>query len=156
MKGTADFYNKTASDWAEKGYGSEAEIPCLLEFIKQFAPGSKFLDLCCGAGYESQRIRAFGYDVVGIDFSEESLRIAREKNPNNDNLLNDNIAAENSNVTCAEKNFIFCRKTHCKTPRDVLQYACMRDRPPDEWPGCPGRDNLSVTPFRSFRLLPLI
>ena len=93
VKGTADFYDKTASDWAEKGYGNDAELPCLLDFVKQFEPGSRFLDLCCGAGYESQRIHVCGYDVVGIDFSEESLRIAREKNPEipfyKDNLLND-------------------------------------------------------------------
>lgn len=93
IKGTADYYNKTAAAWAKKGYGSEPEIPCLLDFIKEFEPGSRFLDLCCGAGYESQRIHSYGYNVVGIDFSEESLRIAREKNPSisfyNDNLLND-------------------------------------------------------------------
>lgn len=93
VKGTADFYNKTAADWAEKGYGGGPGVPCLLDFVREFESGSRFLDLCCGAGYESQRIHACGYEVVGIDFSEESLRIAREKNPAitfyNDNLLND-------------------------------------------------------------------
>ena|GEM_PF-3107443 len=39
------------------------------------------MDLCYGVGYEFQRLHTCGYDVVGIDFSEESLRIAREKNP---------------------------------------------------------------------------
>ena len=54
---------------------------------------SRFLDLCCGAGYNSKHIQNSGYEVVGLDFSEESLVIAREKNPSitfyNDNLLND-------------------------------------------------------------------
>lgn len=93
MKGTMDFYNKTASDWAEKGYSGEVDPPCLLDFIRQFRKGSRILDLCCGAGYNSQHIKNSGYDVVGIDFSEESLCIARGKNPSisfyNDNLLND-------------------------------------------------------------------
>ncbi len=40
---------------------------------------SRFLDLCCGAGYNSQHIQNSGYEVVGIDFSEESLLIVREK-----------------------------------------------------------------------------
>lgn len=93
MKGTADFYNKTAADWAEKGYGGEVDPPCLMDFVYQFSKESRFLDLCCGAGYNSKHIQNGGYNVVGIDFSEESLQIAREKNPSisfyNDNLLND-------------------------------------------------------------------
>lgn len=39
------------------------------------------MDLCCGAGYESRRIADLGYEAVGIDFSEESIKIARQKNP---------------------------------------------------------------------------
>lgn len=93
MKGTMDFYNKTAYDWAEKGYQPEGEVVCLKEFLANLNKGCKVLDLCCGCGYESQRIKKYGYEVVGIDFSRESLRIAREKNPEivfyEDNMLND-------------------------------------------------------------------
>ena len=93
MKGTMDFYNKTAYDWAEKGYQPEGEVVCLKEFLSNLNKGCKVLDLCCGCGYESQRIKKYGYEVVGIDFSRESLRIAREKNPEilfyEDNMLND-------------------------------------------------------------------
>ena len=93
MKGTADFYNKTALDWAMSGYSDESLIPSLLDFAKQFPTGSRFLDLCCGCGYDSQRIHRLGYEVIGIDFSEESIRIARKRNPDIafhvDNLLND-------------------------------------------------------------------
>ena len=93
MKGTADFYNKTALDWAASGYSGESLIPALLDFAKQFPAGSRFLDLCCGCGYDSQRIHNLGYEVVGIDFSEESIQIARERNPDItfyvDNILND-------------------------------------------------------------------
>ena len=78
MKRTMDFYNKTASDWAEKGYSGEVDPPCLLDFIRQFRKGSRILDLCCGAGYNSQHIKNSGYDVVGIDFSEESHIFKRE------------------------------------------------------------------------------
>lgn len=39
------------------------------------------LDLCCGTGYESFRLRRRGFEPVGLDFSGESLAIAREKNP---------------------------------------------------------------------------
>lgn len=93
MKGTVDFYNRTACNWAESGYTTESEMPALFDFAKKFKVGCRFLDLCCGCGYDSARIHALGYEVVGIDFSEESLKIAREKNPDivfyNNNMLND-------------------------------------------------------------------
>lgn len=53
----------------------------MMDFVNQLDKGSRFLDLCCGAGYNSRHIQNSGYEVVGIDFSEESLLIAREKNP---------------------------------------------------------------------------
>ncbi len=92
MKGTMDFYDKTAQDWATRGYETD-DLPCLLDFIRGLAPGSRVLDLCCGCGYDARRIHALGYEVVGVDFSEESLKIARARNPGltffNDNILND-------------------------------------------------------------------
>lgn len=93
MKGTKEFYNRTAVDWAEHGYSSDADFQCCVDFIGKLKKGSRVLDLCCGAGYDSGRIKAMGYEVIGIDFSEDSLRIAKEKNPTitfyNDNILND-------------------------------------------------------------------
>lgn len=93
MKTTLDYYNKTATEWEKRGYQKDGELPCLSEFVQSFPKGSRFLDLCCGCGYESQRIRELGYAVVGIDFSEECLEIARRHNPDipfyQDNLLND-------------------------------------------------------------------
>lgn len=92
-KNTIDFYNATALDWAKSGYSGVSEIPELLDFARQYPSGSRFLDLCCGCGYDSARIHSLGYEVVGIDFSNESLKIAKERNPDilfyNDNLLND-------------------------------------------------------------------
>lgn len=92
MKGTKDFYDRTAADWAARGYAND-DIPCLADFAREYAPGGRVLDLCCGCGYDARRLHALGCDVVGIDFSEESLKIAREKNPDltfyNDNILND-------------------------------------------------------------------
>lgn len=41
----------------------------------------KVLDLGCGAGYESRRLHNLGASVVGIDISEKSLSIAKERNP---------------------------------------------------------------------------
>ena len=81
MLGCKAFYNKTAASWAERGYPNEAEPVCMDEFCALLPAGGRVLDLCCGAGYECFRLRRRGFQPVGLDFSERSLDIAREKNP---------------------------------------------------------------------------
>ena len=81
MLGTREYYDKTAAEWAENGYGDGEYLPCLDEFLSLLPPGGRVLDLCCGAGYETGRIRARGFEALGLDFSGGSLRIARERNP---------------------------------------------------------------------------
>lgn len=81
MKGVQEYYDKTAAEWAANGYDDQAYLPCLGEFLSLLPPGGRVLDLCCGAGYETGRIRERGFDALGLDFSGESLKIARERNP---------------------------------------------------------------------------
>lgn len=81
MKDTKDFYNKTALAWANEWYENEAILPCIREFFEYLPPNPRVLDLCCGAGYESMRMKNLGANVAGLDFSEESIKIAKEKNP---------------------------------------------------------------------------
>lgn len=93
MLGTAEYYNKTASEWADRGYAEDAEPPFLRRYLSLLPPGGRVLDLCCGAGYESWRVRQLGFAPVGLDLSAGSLAIAREKNPDipfyQGNLLED-------------------------------------------------------------------
>ncbi|MDE6840755.1 MAG: methyltransferase domain-containing protein [Oscillospiraceae bacterium] len=81
MRGVREYYDKTAAEWAENGYKDGADLPCLDEFLSLLPPGGRVLDLCCGAGYETGRIRARGFEALGLDFSGESLKIARQRNP---------------------------------------------------------------------------
>ena len=81
MKGVQEYYDKTAAEWAANGYDDQAYLPCLDQFLSLLPPGGRVLDLCCGAGYETGRIRERGFDTLGLDFSGESLKIARERNP---------------------------------------------------------------------------
>ena len=76
-----DFYNKTAQQWADKFYADDEHLPVLLDFMGRLPYGSRVLDLCCGAGYDSMRLAQMGASVVGIDLSEESIAIAKERNP---------------------------------------------------------------------------
>lgn len=82
MKTAKDFYDKTAKDWADKWYADETMLPYLAEFISYLPSEPRVLDLCCGAGYESMRMKKLGAEVTGLDFSEESIRVAKERNPN--------------------------------------------------------------------------
>lgn len=126
MKNTADFYNATALDWAKSGYSDEAEIPALLDFAKRYPSGSRFLDLCCGCGYDSARIHALGYEVVGIDFSEESLKIAKERSPDilfySENLLNDY-----SYIGKVDAIFVIAGLVHIETDQLRQAFSRMHD-----------------------------
>jgi 2-polyprenyl-3-methyl-5-hydroxy-6-metoxy-1,4-benzoquinol methylase len=81
MKGVKDFYNKTANEWAKEWYSNETMLPLLKKFRELFDIKPRILDAGCGAGYESMRLACLGAEVVGIDISEESINIARIKNP---------------------------------------------------------------------------
>lgn len=81
MKDTRDFYDATAHEWADKWYADETMLPLLQSFIALLPEKPHVLDAGCGAGYVSMRLSKLGATVMGIDFSEESILIAKEKNP---------------------------------------------------------------------------
>ena len=68
---------KIANEWNE----NSIMMPNIKEFIEILPDGPKVLDLGCGPGYESMRMASLGADVIGIDYSEESIRVARERFP---------------------------------------------------------------------------
>lgn len=80
MKDVKDFYNKTVLEWANNWYDDETLLPYLKEFINYLPQNPRVLDLCCGAGYESMRMKKLGANVTGLDFSEESIKIAKGRN----------------------------------------------------------------------------
>ncbi len=55
-------------------------IDYILKIWKKYELEPKYvLDLCCGTGTITTKLYERGYDVIGIDFSEEMLCIAQEK-----------------------------------------------------------------------------
>ncbi|HBL84743.1 MAG: hypothetical protein A2Y17_01865 [Clostridiales bacterium GWF2_38_85] len=92
MKNTKDFYNKTAVSWADRCYSDETMLPCLKEFMSRLPANPRVLDLCCGTGHESMRLKQLAANVVGLDFSEESIKVAKERNTDiefhTDDMLN--------------------------------------------------------------------
>lgn len=61
---------------------NEQEAAQLAELIKQEIPRTEYpdiLDLGCGRGRHSLTLAGLGYNVTGIDLSENAIRVAREK-----------------------------------------------------------------------------
>ena len=76
-------------DWYEEWFGeeyklvyphrNEAEAKGQIEFLMRhirLPDGAKVLDLCCGCGRHAVELKQRGYDVVGLDLSEELLELA--------------------------------------------------------------------------------
>jgi ubiquinone/menaquinone biosynthesis C-methylase UbiE len=55
-------------------------IPALLAAVN-IRNGVRVLDLACGPGYVAAAAKAAGGEPIGVDFSSEMVRIARERNP---------------------------------------------------------------------------
>jgi len=78
---TKRFYDLTAQKTADEWYANIVLMPSIEEFIALLPENPRVLDLGCGPGYESMRLTKAGASVVGVDFSEESIRIAKERCP---------------------------------------------------------------------------
>jgi len=55
-------------------------IPPLLQ-AAGVKPGSRLLDVACGPGYAAEAALALGAEPMGVDFSAEMIRLARERAP---------------------------------------------------------------------------
>jgi ubiquinone/menaquinone biosynthesis C-methylase UbiE len=75
------FYDLTAENTADEWYPKPVLMPTIEEFVSFLPEKPRVLDLGCGPGYESMRLASVGAEVVGVDFSSESIRIARDRCP---------------------------------------------------------------------------
>ena len=86
---TRDLWNRVADDWRMQ-VGDEGDGNRLLNsdpVLWQFAGdvnGLTVLDAGCGTGYLSRKLHDRGARVMGIDFSERMIEIARAHNPDID------------------------------------------------------------------------
>ena len=53
-------------------------IDCVLGIVKKHAPSNKGIDCACGSGTSTRKLRRLGFDVTGVDISEEMLKTAQE------------------------------------------------------------------------------
>lgn len=80
MKNTIEYYDDSAEKWAEEWYNNESVLPYLKHLMTLLPKNPTIVDLCCGAGYESMRLKNLGAKVIGLDLSKNSIKIAKERN----------------------------------------------------------------------------
>ena len=93
MKGIKEFYDDTVEMWADDWYENTTMLPFLNKVKDYLGEKNKVLDLGCNCGYETRRMKEIGLNPVGLDFSQKSIDLAIEKNPDIkfvcDDMLND-------------------------------------------------------------------
>ncbi len=78
---TKRFYDLTAERTAEVWYEKDVLMPTIEDFVALLPEKPKVLDLGCGPGHESMRLASRGAEVIGVNFSTECIRVARERCP---------------------------------------------------------------------------
>ena len=71
-------------EFANTYYLAFRDIPRILS---EHVTGTRALDFGCGTGRSTRFLRQLGFDVTGIDISEDMLRIARSTDPSGDYRL---------------------------------------------------------------------
>jgi len=80
---TVDFYNKEAKTWFDNHVGKKWSFrdELLVEF-KKLLPKGNVLEIGCGPGIDARKLIDAGFDYIGIDASEEFVKLAKKINPN--------------------------------------------------------------------------
>ena len=76
-------YNRIASDWSKDHQEDTWWVEGTNKFVSLLKSGNLVLDVGCGAGVKSEYLINKGLKVVGIDFSEKMIEIAKQRMPDN-------------------------------------------------------------------------
>lgn len=72
-------YDKIAESYANEFSNPSDYID---EFLNLLTKGGKILDVGCGVGVDANHMVSKGFNVIGIDLSDEMLKLAKRKFPN--------------------------------------------------------------------------
>lgn len=79
--GLRDTYNRIARHWHADHRLDDWWVEGTEQFLRLLPPGGSILDVGCGAGTKAKFMADKGFQVTGIDFSDELLHIARSEAP---------------------------------------------------------------------------
>jgi SAM-dependent methyltransferase len=71
-------------EFANTYYLAYRDLPAIMS---EHVTGTKTLDFGCGTGRSTRFVRTLGFDVAGVDISEDMLRVARALDPSGDYRL---------------------------------------------------------------------
>ena len=74
---TIDYYNNNAAQYFSNTVNVDMS-ECCDRFLKYVVPGGRIIDIGAGSGRDIKYFKDKGYDVDGIDASEEMCRLASE------------------------------------------------------------------------------
>lgn len=104
VKHTKDVYNKFGSVYHEKRqiprnnyYNLYVEMPAMLKILKNQVKNKKVLDLGCGSGIFTKKLKQLGARVVGLDLSKSLIDIAIRENPKIDFYVADSRKTQFNN-----------------------------------------------------------
>ena len=84
VKYTAKVYDKFGKEYHEyrkdkpNFYNSYIDMPAVLSFLKN-VKGKKIIDIGCGSGIYTRRLKKKGAKIVGVDISKTLLEIAKKE-----------------------------------------------------------------------------
>jgi len=84
-----DTYNKIARDWFNEVNASHWWEEGLAQFVSFLKPGDTVLDAGCGPGITAKYFIKNNIKVLGIDFSEKMIEIAKKEVPQGNFLVMD-------------------------------------------------------------------
>ncbi len=76
-----DGYNSIAAKYLPTRSEDSEDVQLLQELVERLPKGAKVLDAGCGAGIPVTRYLIQFFDVTGVDFSNEQIRMARQLVP---------------------------------------------------------------------------
>ncbi len=80
-KNIREIYNDIARDYISKNSNLELSTKSLNTFRQMLEPGSHILDIGCGSGIFADWFDRNGFDVTGLDISDEMIRYVNEHYP---------------------------------------------------------------------------
>lgn len=84
---TKEAHNAIAEKYYELYKDDTSDLKYFDLFLKDCKP--KILDLGCGMGHYSNYMYDKGFDIVGVDISENMINIAKRNNPNIEFIVSD-------------------------------------------------------------------
>ena len=74
-------YNKAAKDYTAARNEEVPEMAILVDFAKKIESGTRVLDAGCGGGYPFTKYLSEHFDTIGVDLSEEQIKLAKKNAP---------------------------------------------------------------------------